>query len=150
MKIDITDDQINEFANELKREEEEKRVRISEFDFGLLKKAIGYLKINSVIDDEDILYFPEQYPITEKEFCKVIEWLESKAPKDYESDPKYDHSCEFFPIHHLFFEHKGEKIIFRKMYGQGTAHQLYGNNNDRDIKFEEDKKIILKDEECRL
>ena len=140
--MDITDDKIDEFVEDLKREEENRRLRLSEFDFCLLKKVTEYLKINSVIDDEDILYFPKRYPITEKEFYKVIEWLEFKAPKDYEHDPKYDY-FDYFPIYHLFFEHGGVKFIFRKMYGQGTGHQLYSENNDRDIKFEEDKKIIV-------
>lgn len=89
-----------------------------------------------MIDKEEISYFPEKFPFTEKEFDDFFFDLRDKY-EDHQED-----CSNIFGEYKLYFQHNDIKFIHRILIGQGSAYQLLLPNTI-DIKFTEKKKIIL-------
>jgi hypothetical protein len=82
------------------------------------KKIIQFLKVNDLLDDEDITYCPKLYPFSYKEFSDAFEELDKIS-----IDNKHDCSHEFEDCR-AYFIMDDIGFIHRLMIGQGAALQL--------------------------
>jgi hypothetical protein len=82
-----------------------------------IKKIIDHFKHTSLIDNEDIVYFPNNYPFTIDEFKEVHGWLEKKAKHILTEAGTFENNL-------ALINHNGTKFIWRLLIGQGSALQL--------------------------
>lgn len=119
--------------------------------YNLREKILNHLKIDNVglIDQEDVLYFKENFPFKERDFYKFCRDLQ-----DYGSGLGRCCTLEKIKNHkfilyeeRFFFSYNKEKFILRYMNGQGSCMQLI----DPKKEFSKTSKIkYLKDNEIKL
>lgn len=131
----LTKDEIkNIFTSKSFKKQITKLKKNKKLDYELLDKLLPLLKKGN-INNESILYFPEKYPISEGQFCALINQL------GYLAENKEDVS-EMFSEYQAYFEYKNIKFIWNIMFGQGISMTLISKFNKK-IKFKEKLKIIL-------
>lgn len=101
----------------------------------LADKIVSDLKKYSLIDLEDVQYYPEKFAFKEKEFRKFIKVLDKLG------SPHETNFDSYFPEYKSYFHYKGIRFTWRLLLGQGSAYQLYINEKD----YNRDKEINLGD-----
>ena len=91
-------------------------------DFHKDAKIISYyLETNDYLDNETLLYSDEtKYPISERKFCFFMTCLLEKYGMEH-------YHSEDIPFENFVFEWNG--IIFRILFGQGTALQAWNKKS---------------------
>ncbi len=106
-----------------------------------LTNVVDFLKTSSYIDEEDIRYFPEKYPFSNKDFKDVFCFLEAQARENYHDVTDI---TDKFPEYRAYFKFAGVKFIWNLMIGQGSALTLFRHDHKPDlIPYREDLEIKL-------
>lgn len=136
----LSKEEIEDMANQLIKQLEEEDRQLKEFyehkQNDVMRKAYEYIKDgNNSIDNESILYNPEDYPITSDEFHLLTTNLRNSVPED----EWFIDENNMFPNESIFFEYEETTIELFYMYGQGTAVILRKANEEdsdnSDIKY---------------
>ena len=128
--LNFTDEEIEEMANELidilKREEKELKNFYENEQHEVMKKVYNYLKLNNGIHNENLSYFPENYPFTSNEFYLLTTNLRNSINEEgWLTDEE-----NMFPNESILFTYNGTLIELFYMYGQGTAVSLMLANEE--------------------
>lgn len=123
--MDLTDEQLSQFVDnlvaELKRQDEELSSYICSEQFCEDTYAVvDFLQSHECIDNEHLLYFPEDGPMSEGDFCRYVRAVERICEKE---DKSIFVEEEDNPFENREWERYG--VIFRIMYGQGTCIQIW-------------------------
>lgn len=103
-----------------------------------LENVVSFLKTKPYIDEEDIRYFPDNYPFSNKIFQDVFKYLEKRAGNDIHD------VTDYFPESRAYFNLNGFKFIWNLMIGQGAALTLYRHDHNPDIiPYMENREIKL-------
>lgn len=92
---------------------------------------------SAILDSSAYHYIEKEMYSSYEEFMEVYNYLESLCEKDLSKD-------SYFPENRRYFFYKGKKLIWRKMWGQGTACQILEESKD----WPDDWPMIFVDEKA--
>lgn len=119
--LKLTKEEIEEMANELINQLEEEDRELKRFyeheQSDVMERLYKYIKSGKDVDNESILYNPEEYPISSDEFYMLTTNLRNSIPED----EWFVDEENFFPNESLLFTYEEIMIELFYMYGQGTA-----------------------------
>lgn len=97
-----------------------------------LAQVVGHLTTVDFLDDENIAYNEKDYPFSRQDYSDVFRYLEQQAGNNIKSG-----KADIFPEYLAYFNLGGTRFIWRLLIGQGSACQLFNDDNDRDFQFDE-------------
>lgn len=137
-----------EFALEQDKIKEQKRIAfIKEKQDSVMEKIYNFLKNNDLIDNEDMVYLPDNYEFSLEEFSMLFDNVSDYAHKLNKESIEEDN---IFPNFNFFLKYKDMNILLRIMWGQGVCQQMRVDlpaqwNENKSITYEEYKEHILKE-----
>jgi len=109
--------------------EEEKRL---ENGRDKLAQIVDHLSNVDYLDDENIAYNEKDYPFSRRDYSDVFRYLEQQAGNRIKAG-----KADIFPEYLAYFNLGGTKFIWRLLIGQGSACQLFRDDNDRNFPYDE-------------
>lgn len=113
----IAESFLNEFVELLEQYEYERKEFFDTKFMETVKLIFQHTKESGVIDNEEMLYFPENYSFSEDDFHMVFEiiliYATEKELFTFEEDS--------FPAYKVKVEYNNDVYLFTEMSGQGTV-----------------------------
>lgn len=97
-----------------------------------LAQVVGHLTTVDFLDDENIAYNEKDYPFSRQDYSDVFRYLEKQAGNNIRSG-----KADIFPEYLAYFNLGGTRFIWRLLIGQGSACQIFKDENDRDFPYDE-------------
>ena len=108
----------DKIVEEMIREKSERINYVKLNSTKIMDKLYKCLKNKKTIDDEDILYFPEEYDFNSSDFNHMFSLMEEYFEETIDSVTDENN---YFPNYSYYFKYKDSIIELFTMIGQGTA-----------------------------
>lgn len=123
--FDLSDDDIQKaarsYVEEMAQKELKKMIFIASRQDEVMKLIYKKLKTKKLIDNEDIMYFPEKFKFTYEEFQWLFDNILEYATNNDLANEDEDNP---FPNAYVCLKYKRTKILLRIMWGQGCSMQM--------------------------
>lgn len=107
---------LNEFVELLEEYEYERKEFFDTKFMETVKLIFHHTKESGVIDNEEMLYFPESYNFSEDDFHMVFEII-----FNYATEKEFTLEEDLFPTYRVKVEYNDDVYLFTEMSGQGTV-----------------------------